>query len=113
MPPAGDVRLEVAWNNAADQRYILTFAERGNLVAYALVEPCGAGNVIVDVNRPFSVGLGEDDGSGQASRPLPTIVDSAALPAGAEVRTLVRIDRTGAVSVEPLRGEAVSDVGEC
>lgn len=97
----GSERLEVNWDNRAQDGYVLSVAERGRLVAFALVEPCSSHNLIVDVNSPYAVGLARIDEAAPADRPQPTIFDSGESDARGSV-LLVQIHPDGAVDVQAI-----------
>ena len=100
---AGTATIDVAWENRSQQDLVLTVAEDGALTAYALVEPCTAHNMIVDVTPPFTVGLGPR--SEPVTEPQSTIFDSG-LAETQSHELLVQIERDGSVSVGARSSEA-------
>lgn len=113
LVPAGDSRIEVAWDSQADESLVITIGQGGDLRAYATVDPCAAANMIVFLDPPFQVGLGSSQN--EVSRPMPMIVDSEQLDeVDGEYRLLIQIDPDRSPSLGVLRGDAISrPAGDC
>ena len=99
----------VAWQNYSDQSYALTMS-RPDEMGWALVEPCSADAMSLEIAEPFTVGLASSGPS--ESDPGRPIADSTDVGEAEPGFLVVVIDPNGEVTLETTE-EIQSEHGIC